>query len=106
MKSIQEFESLFRQLMEQANQLDISVTGVISYSKDNLCGFGTQVEDPNLVGESFKNIQTLVAVKGSISEFLCELSSIDSLQNNSSLEIEGEHLSFTKCNPQVLDTKH
>lgn len=97
--TLESIEKLVNQLLKDCRTLNVPVTGAISI-EDKLMGFDNKAHHD---GENFNNIRKLVKSKGSISEFLCDVSHQD---HAFSLHEEDKASMFTETNPQIFNTLH
>ena len=102
--SVEIIEELCKQLLNQARELGVAVTGAIALPQGKMVGFDNKVLSPM---KPMNNIRALVAVKGEITPFIMGSSAFESQIGSKTIvsELE-ESQSFTLSNPQVTNTKH
>ena len=102
--SVDIIEELCKQLLNQARELGIAVTGAIALPQGKMVGFDNKVLSTI---RPMNNIRALVAVKGELTPFIMSVSAFDNKMNAKNVKTELEEAqSFTLSNPQVTNTKH
>jgi len=102
--SVDIIEELCKQLLNQARELGIAITGAIALPQGQMIGFDNKVLSTK---RPMNNIRALVAVKGELTPFIMSVSAFDNSINTKNIKAELEQSQpFTLTNPQVTNTKH
>lgn len=103
--SMDSLENLCKQMLDQANQLDIAISGALCTPDGTLLGFEGEALSKS---ENMVTLASMVQCKGDMTEFLCQMSqkSADSVFSSLFSDEEDKALIYAQTNPQVFNTKH